>query len=97
MRVGSRANRERRRQAAARQVKPRSSRRLAPLYWLALAFLVVAYAVVWLVTESVTGRVWLAIRDSERRAGVLGLFAPGGIAGLARSAAGRRRRARQSL
>ncbi len=45
------------------------------LYWLALAFLAAAYAVVWLVTESVTGRVWLAIRDSERRAEVLG-FAP---------------------
>lgn len=45
------------------------------LYWLALGFLVVAYAVVWLATESVTGRVWLAIRDSERRAEVLG-YAP---------------------
>lgn len=43
------------------------------LYWLALAFLVVAYAVVWLATESVTGRVWLAIRESERRAETLGL------------------------
>lgn len=42
------------------------------LYWLALAFLAVAYAVVWLVTGSVTGRVWLAIRESERRAEVLG-------------------------
>jgi branched-chain amino acid transport system permease protein len=43
------------------------------LYWLALAFLVVAYAVVWLATESATGRVWLAIRESEQRAEVLGL------------------------
>jgi branched-chain amino acid transport system permease protein len=43
------------------------------LYWLALAFLVVAYGVVWLATESVTGRVWLAIRENERRAEVLGL------------------------
>ncbi|HEX6454675.1 MAG TPA: branched-chain amino acid ABC transporter permease [Trebonia sp.] len=42
------------------------------LYWLALAFLVLAYAVVWLITGSVTGRVWLAIRESERRAEVLG-------------------------
>lgn len=42
------------------------------LYWLALAFLVVTYAVVWLVTGSATGRVWLAIRESERRAEVLG-------------------------
>jgi branched-chain amino acid transport system permease protein len=42
------------------------------LYWLALAFGVLAYAVVWLVTGSVTGRVWLAIRESERRAEVLG-------------------------
>lgn len=43
------------------------------LYWLALGFLVVAYALVWLATESVTGRVWLAIRESERRAETLGL------------------------
>jgi branched-chain amino acid transport system permease protein len=42
------------------------------LYWLALAFLVVTYAVVWLVTGSATGRVWLAIRENERRAEVLG-------------------------
>lgn len=42
------------------------------LYWLALGFLVLAYAVVWLVTGSLTGRVWLAIRESERRAEVLG-------------------------
>ncbi len=43
------------------------------LYWLALVFLVAVYAVTWLATESVTGRVWLAIRESERRAEVLGL------------------------
>lgn len=42
------------------------------LYWLALAFLIVVYAVVWLATESATGRVWLAIRENERRAEVLG-------------------------
>jgi branched-chain amino acid transport system permease protein len=43
------------------------------LYWLALAFLVVVYAIVWLATESVTGRVWLAIRESEQRTEVLGI------------------------
>lgn len=42
------------------------------LYWLALVFLVAVYAIVWLVTGSETGRVWLAIRESERRAEVLG-------------------------
>lgn len=42
------------------------------LYWLALAFLVVVYAVVWQSTGSATGRVWLAIRENERRAEVLG-------------------------
>lgn len=42
------------------------------LYWLALAFLVVTYAVVWQATGSRTGRVWLAIRENERRAEVLG-------------------------
>jgi branched-chain amino acid transport system permease protein len=43
------------------------------LYWVALGFLVVAYGVVWLATESVTGGVWLAIRENERRVEVLGL------------------------
>ena len=43
------------------------------LYWLALAFLVVAYAVVWLVSESVTGHVFVAIRENERRLDVLGI------------------------
>ena len=47
------------------------------LYWLALAFLVVVYALVRLSTESVTGKVWLAIRESERRVEVLG-FRPFG-------------------
>jgi branched-chain amino acid transport system permease protein len=46
------------------------------LYWLALAFLVLTYAVVWLVTGSSAGRVWLAIRESQQRAEVLG-FRPG--------------------
>ena len=43
------------------------------LYWLALAYLALAYAVVWLATESVTGRVWQAIRENEQRASVIGL------------------------
>jgi len=43
------------------------------LYWLALAFLLVVYAVVWLATESVTGRVWMAIRENEARMEVLGV------------------------
>jgi branched-chain amino acid transport system permease protein len=45
------------------------------LYWLALLFLGGAYALTWLTTESVTGRVFLAIRESERRTEVLG-FSP---------------------
>jgi branched-chain amino acid transport system permease protein len=43
------------------------------LYWIALAFLVIAYAIVWLVTESVTGHVFVAIRENERRLEVLGV------------------------
>jgi branched-chain amino acid transport system permease protein len=43
------------------------------LYWLALAFLVAAYGLTWLTTTSQTGRVFLAIRESERRTAVLGL------------------------
>jgi branched-chain amino acid transport system permease protein len=43
------------------------------LYWIALAFLVVAYAVVWLVTESVTGHVFVAVRENARRLEVLGV------------------------
>ncbi len=42
------------------------------LYWLALAFLAGVYAVVWLLTRSQAGAVWLAIRENERRAEVLG-------------------------
>ncbi len=45
------------------------------LYWVALLFLLGAYALTWLATESVTGRVFLAIRESERRTEVLG-FSP---------------------
>jgi len=43
------------------------------LYWLALAFLVVAYAVGWWATQSPPGRVWQAIRENERRVEVIGL------------------------
>ncbi|MDE2281248.1 MAG: branched-chain amino acid ABC transporter permease [Actinomycetales bacterium] len=43
------------------------------LYWIALGFLVVSYAVVWLVTESATGHVFVAIRENERRLEVLGV------------------------
>jgi branched-chain amino acid transport system permease protein len=43
------------------------------LYWLALGCLVLAYLATWALTESAMGRVWLAIRENERRASVLGL------------------------
>lgn len=43
------------------------------LYWIALGFLVISYAVVWLVTESATGHVFVAIRENERRLEVLGI------------------------
>lgn len=43
------------------------------LYWLALALLVVVYAVVAWVTRSVPGRVWEAVRENEQRVRVLGL------------------------
>lgn len=43
------------------------------LYWVALGFLVVTGVVVWVVTESSTGHVFVAIRDNERRVEVLGL------------------------
>ena len=43
------------------------------LYWVALGFLVVTGAVVWVVTESSTGHVFVAIRDNERRVEVLGI------------------------
>jgi len=43
------------------------------LYWIALAFLVVAYLIVWLVTESVTGHVFVAVRENELRLDVLGV------------------------
>jgi branched-chain amino acid transport system permease protein len=43
------------------------------LYWIAFAFLIVTFAVVWLVTESVTGHIFVAIRENERRLDVLGI------------------------
>ena len=43
------------------------------LYWVALGFLVVTGVVVWVVTESSTGHVFVAIRDNEQRVEVLGL------------------------
>lgn len=43
------------------------------LYWIALAVLVLAYVVVKHTTEARLGRVWLAIRENERRVQVLGL------------------------
>jgi branched-chain amino acid transport system permease protein len=47
------------------------------LYWVALAFLVVVYLLVGWATRSRAGKVWLAIRENERRAEVLG-FRPFG-------------------
>jgi branched-chain amino acid transport system permease protein len=47
------------------------------LYWVALAFLVVVYLLVGWATRSSAGKVWLAIRENERRAEVLG-FRPFG-------------------
>jgi branched-chain amino acid transport system permease protein len=43
------------------------------LYWLALGCLALAWAATWWLTESEIGRVWLAIRENERRVEVLGL------------------------
>lgn len=43
------------------------------LYWMTLGFLVVAYLVVWVVTESRTGHVFVAIRENERRLEVMGV------------------------
>ncbi len=43
------------------------------LYWIALACLVVTYAVGWWAVRSRPGRVWEAIRENERRVAVLGL------------------------
>lgn len=43
------------------------------LYWVALAFLVVAGVLVWVFIESSVGHVLVAVRDNEARAEVLGL------------------------
>lgn len=43
------------------------------LYWVALGFLVITAVVVWVLTESSTGHVFVAIRDNEQRVEVLGL------------------------
>lgn len=43
------------------------------LYWIALASLVVTYAIAWWAVNSPPGRVWQAIRENERRVAVLGL------------------------
>ncbi|MBV8425214.1 MAG: branched-chain amino acid ABC transporter permease [Candidatus Eremiobacteraeota bacterium] len=43
------------------------------LYWLALALLIVTYAIGWWAVNSPPGRVWQAIRENERRVAVLGL------------------------
>lgn len=43
------------------------------LYWISLALLIVVGSVVWWVGDSVTGRVWQAIRENERRVQILGL------------------------
>lgn len=46
---------------------------IANLYWFALAFLVVAFAVARWSVNSSPGRVWSAIRENERRVEVLGI------------------------
>ena len=43
------------------------------LYWIALGYLVVAYAIGWWAVNSPPGGVWQAIRENERRVEVLGL------------------------
>lgn len=43
------------------------------LYWVTLGLLALAYLVVRAVTESAAGRVWLAVRENERRVEVLGV------------------------
>jgi branched-chain amino acid transport system permease protein len=43
------------------------------LYWIALALLIVAYAVARRAVDSPAGHVWQAIRENERRVTVLGL------------------------
>lgn len=45
------------------------------VYWIALALLVIVYAVVTFATRSAPGRIWQAIRENELRVEVLGLSA----------------------
>ncbi|GAA1896343.1 branched-chain amino acid ABC transporter permease [Streptomyces sodiiphilus] len=42
------------------------------VYWLALGYLVVTAAVVWIAAASPAGKVWQGIRDNEQRVSVLG-------------------------
>jgi branched-chain amino acid transport system permease protein len=43
------------------------------LYWIALGALILTYFVAWWAVNSPAGHVWQAIRENERRVGVLGL------------------------
>jgi branched-chain amino acid transport system permease protein len=43
------------------------------LYWIALVFLAVTYAIGWWAVHSPPGAIWQAIRENERRVEVLGL------------------------
>lgn len=43
------------------------------LYWICLGLLIIVAGVVWWISGSVTGRVWQAIRENERRVQILGL------------------------
>lgn len=43
------------------------------LYWISLALLVIVAGIIWWISGSVTGRVWQAIRENERRVQILGL------------------------
>lgn len=51
-----------------------SARDVRWLYWLSLAFAVVAYLLAWMATRSRCGQVWQAIRENEDRVESLGLF-----------------------
>ena len=43
------------------------------LYWIALGYLIVTYAIGWCAVQSPPGHIWQAIRENERRVAVLGL------------------------
>ena len=51
-----------------------SARDVRWLYWLSLAFAVVAYLLAWMATRSRCGQVWQAIRENEDRVESLGLL-----------------------